>query len=113
MSARNIVSTSRSICVTRSIEPFFSMCRWSMPASCIAPALITAWMAVARKIGGIESATGRQLLHHAHLHAALWRAQELHFVHEVAHEEDPAAAGLQHVLGRERVGHRFGLEAFS
>src|SRR5436190_12781309 len=106
-------STSRSICVTRSMAPFFSTWRWSMPASCIAPALMTAWMAVARKTGGIGSATGGQLLHHAHFHAAFRRAPELHLVHEAAHEEDPAAARLEHVLGCERVGDPIRLEALS
>src|SRR5262249_23473051 len=113
MSARNIVSTSRSICVTRSIAPFFSICKWSMPASCMAPALMAAWTAVARKIGGIASATGRQLLHHAYLHAAVGRALQVHFVHEVAHEEDAASARLEHVLGRERVGDFLGLETLA
>src|SRR5262249_23045588 len=113
MSARNIVSTSRSICVTRSIVPFFSMWRWSMPASCIAPALMTAWTAVARKIDGTWSATGRQFLHHAHLHAASGRALQLDVVQEVAHEEDAAPARLEHVFGRERIGDRLGLEALA
>src|SRR6185436_14680006 len=97
MSARNMRSTSRSIWVTRSIAPFFSIWRWSLPAICIAPALITAWMAVARKIGGNDSATG-QLLHHADFHAPVRRALQLHDVHEAAHEEDAASAGLEDVL---------------
>src|SRR5215203_1881695 len=106
-------STSRSIWVTRSMAPFFSTCKWSMPASCIAPALITAWMAVARKIGAIESATGGQLLHHAHLHSAGRRAVQLHVVHEAAHEEDSASARLQNVFRRERVGDGLRLEALA
>src|SRR5260221_1371358 len=97
-------STSRSICVTRSMVPFFSTWRWSMPAICMAPALMTAWTAVARKSGAIGSATGRQLLHHAHFHAPFGGALQPHVVHEAAHEEDAAAAGLEHVLGRERIG---------
>src|SRR5579872_2872658 len=111
MSARNIVSTSRSICVTRSIAPFFSIWRWSTPADCIAPARMTAWTAVARKIGGTGSATGAQFLHHADFHAAPGRALQPDFVHEVAHEEDAAAARLEDVLGRERIGDFLGLEA--
>jgi hypothetical protein len=49
-------------------------------------------------------------LHHADFHAALGRALEFHFVHEVAHEEDPASAGLEDVLGCERIGDFFRLE---
>src|SRR6266545_5210630 len=83
-----------------------------MPASCMAPALMTAWMAVARNSGG-NSATGRQLLHHADFHAPLGRAIELDVVHEVAHEKDAAAARLEDVLRRERVGHFSGLESLA
>src|SRR4029450_1286832 len=84
-----------------------------MPASCIAPARVTAWMAVARNLGEISSATGAQLLHHVHLHAAAGRSRELHVVHEAAHEEDAAAARLQDVLGRERIRDGAGIEAFA
>src|SRR5258706_3172029 len=103
-------STSRSICVTRSMVPFFSTCRWSMPAICMAPALITAWTAVARKSGEIASATGRQLLHHADFHAPVGSALQLHVVHEASHEKDAASAGLEHVLRGERVGNFLRLE---
>src|SRR5258708_19810952 len=103
-------STSRSICVTRSMAPFFSTWRWSMPAICMALALMTAWMAVARKSGEIGSATCRQFLHHADFHAPLGGAVQLHVVHETAHEEDAASAGFEHVLGRERVGNLRRLE---
>src|SRR5438105_1083816 len=113
MSARNMRSTSLSICVTRSIAPFFSMWRWSMPASCIAPALIAAWTAVARNRGEIASATGRQLLHHAHFHASLRGTLQLDIVHEAPHEEDAAPAGFEHVLGRERIGHVLRPEPFA
>src|SRR3954462_7295462 len=75
-----------------------------MPASCIAPALMTAWTAVARKIGGCASATGRQLLHHADLHAPFGSAVQLHVVHEAAHEKDAASARLQNVFRREGIG---------
>src|SRR6185436_1647145 len=84
-----------------------------MPASCMAPALTTAWTAVARKRGEIASATGPQLLHHADLHAAAGRPRELHVVHEAAHEEDAAAARFEDVLGRERIGDLAGIEAFA
>ena len=84
-----------------------------MPAICMAPALITAWTAVARKTEEAIRPPARQLLHHADFHAALRRALQLHVVHEAAHEEDAAAARLQHVLGRERVGDLVGLEAFA
>src|SRR5262245_2505026 len=84
-----------------------------MPASCIAPALMTAWTAVARNFGAIASGTGAQLLHHADFHASARRARELHVVHEAAHEEDPAPARLQDVLGRERIGDGVGIEALA
>src|SRR5229473_1497674 len=103
-------STSRSICVTRSMAPFFSTWRWSMPAICMAPALMTAWMAVARKSGEIGSATCHQFLHHADFHAPLGGAVQLYVVHKTAHEEDAASAGFEHVLGRERVGNLRRLE---
>ena len=38
---------------------------------------------------------------------------QLDVVHEVADQEDAAAAALEHVLGRERVGDFFGLEALA
>src|SRR4051794_18548445 len=91
MSARNIRSTSRSICVTRSIVPFFSTWRWSAPANCIAPALITASTAVARNTAGGVSAIAGELLLHADLHASLRRPLQPHVVHEAAHEKDAAA----------------------
>src|SRR5215471_1098266 len=84
-----------------------------MPASCIAPALTTAWTAVARNLGEIASATGPQLLHHADFHAATGRSRELHVVHEAAHEEDAAPARLEDVLGRQRIGDLAGIEAFA
>src|SRR5262245_55974995 len=85
-----------------------------MPASCIAPARMTACTAVARNLGEIAaSATGAQLLHHADLHAARRRPRELHVVHEAAHEEDAAAARLEDVLGLERIGDGVGVEAFA
>src|SRR5215208_3478106 len=84
-----------------------------MPASCIAPALITACTAVARKSGEMDSATGRQLLHHTHFHAPLRSTLQLDVVHEAPHEEDAAPAGFEYVLGRERVGHLLRLEPFA
>ena len=39
------------------------------------------------------------------------RALELDFVHEVADEEDAAAAALQQVLRRQRIGDLLGIEA--
>ena len=41
------------------------------------------------------------------------RERVLDLVHELAHEEDAAAVGLQQVLGRERVGHLGGIEALA
>src|SRR5262245_24242813 len=113
-----------STSVTRSIALFLSM-RMSRPsdASCSSPARITASMAVARKTGGSApspglwgasgSATRRKILDHAHFHPALGRASEAHVVHEAAHEKDAAAARLEQVLGRERVGDLLGIEPFA
>ena len=36
-----------------------------------------------------------------------------HVVHEVAHQEDAAAARFQHVLGRERIGDALGVETLA
>src|ERR1044072_2325176 len=102
--------------VTRSIVPFLSIRRSSAPKCCIctAPACVTASMAVARKTGGIDSGPGRsQLLDHTDFHASVGDPAERPVVHEAAHEEDPAAARLQEVFGRERVGDFLGLEALA
>ena len=53
-----------------------------------------------------------ELLDHPNLHAARHFLQH-RFVHEVANEEDPAAAGLEDVFGRQRVGHFFRHEALA
>src|SRR5436190_8434267 len=84
-----------------------------MPANSMAPALITAWTAVARNSGETRSATGRQLLHHAYFHAPLRGTLQLDVVHEAPHEEDAAPARFEHVLGREGVGHFLWLEPFA
>ena len=39
--------------------------------------------------------------------------RSVHIVHEVADEEDAAAAGLEDVFGRQRVGDFFGIEPFA
>ncbi len=49
-------------------------------------------------------------LHHLHHGAAPRRERVGHLVHELPHEEDPAAAGLQQVLLRPRIGDRGGIE---
>ena len=56
--------------------------------------------------GEIERVEGQsgELLAHAHGHAAFRPPGDRHVVHEVAHEEDAAAARLEHVLGVERIG---------
>ena len=51
--------------------------------------------------------------HHPDDGAALRREGVGHLVHELAHEEDAAAVGLQQVLRRERVGHRRRVEALA
>ena len=45
--------------------------------------------------------------------AAPRRERVRHLVHELPHEEDAAAVGLQQVLLRQRVGHGGGIEPFS
>src|ERR1044071_6731239 len=135
MSARNIRSTAMSTSVTRSIVPFLST-RRSPPkrAICMSPARTTASMAVVRKSGlnigrspngersnggwsgldgSVGGASGLHAFDHADFHAAFRHALQLHVVHEVADQENAAAAGFQEVFGSERVGHFFGVEAFA
>ena len=50
-------------------------------------------------------------LHHPDDGAPPGRERVRHLVHELAHEEDAAAVGLQQVLLRQRVGHGGGVEA--
>src|SRR5262245_9656890 len=93
----------------------FLSTRMSRPrlAICRSPACRTASMAVARNSGGRGSATSGQLLDHAHFHTPFRRAPERHVVHEAAHEEDAAAARLEQVLRRQRIGDLLGVEAFT
>src|SRR5436190_23326027 len=79
----------------------------------MAPARMTAWTAVARNFGDVASGTGREFLHHAHLHAALRHPRELDVVHEAAHEEDAAAARLENVFRGERIRDCLRLEALA
>src|SRR5262245_29863333 len=62
-------------------------------------------------MGGSESVTGRQLLHHADFHAPFGSAIQLHVGHEAAHEEDAASAGLEDVLGLEGIGDLIRIES--
>src|SRR4029453_18293855 len=103
-----------SISVTRSIVPFLSI-PLSPPkrAICTSPARSTASTAVARKMGSGASGTGGELLDHPHFHTAFRRSLQRHIVHEAGHEKDAAAAGLQEVLGRERIGDFLGVEPFA
>src|SRR3954451_7797856 len=114
MSARNSRSTARSTSVTRSIVPFLST-RMARPKCAIwtSPARITDSIAVARNTGGRGSGMRGQLLHHPHFHAPLVPAPQHHVVHEAAHEEDAAAARLQHVLGREWIRDVVRIESFT
>src|SRR3954463_9726241 len=126
MRARNSCSIATSTSVTRSIAPFLST-RKLVPKRCIitSPARTTASTAVVRNrgldIGGgvgcsglrVGGAGGLHAFHHAHLHAAFRCALQDHFVHETANQEDAAAAALQQVLRRERVGDLLGIEAFA
>jgi 4-amino-4-deoxy-L-arabinose transferase-like glycosyltransferase len=50
-------------------------------------------------------------LHHLHDRAAPGRERIRHLVHELPHEEDAPAVGLQQVLLRQRVGDRGGIES--
>src|SRR5262245_37328431 len=115
MSARNMCSTARSTSVTRSIVPFLST-RTPVPnrAICISPARTTASTAVARNRGSGGGGTGAlDLLHHVDLHPALRTALQDDFVHEVADEENAAAAALEDVLGRQRIRDLLGIEPFA
>src|SRR5262249_15238445 len=80
-------------------------------AICMSPARTTASMAVVRNRG--LDVTRLDALHHPNLHAAFWRALQLHVVHEVSNEEDAAAARLEQILRREWIGDRLGVEAFA
>src|SRR4029453_4775282 len=57
--------------------------------------------------------SGGDALQHADDRAAAGRERVLDLVHELAHEEDAAAVGLQQVLGSERVRHHAGIEALA
>jgi hypothetical protein len=50
-------------------------------------------------------------LDHLHDRAAPRRERVRNLVHELPHEEDPAAVGLQQVLLRQRIGDRGGIES--
>src|SRR5471032_1151288 len=104
-------STATSTSVTRSIVPFLSI--WKLVpnfAICMSPARTTASMAVVSH-NGLCDRLG--FLDHADFHPALRRALQLHVVHEVADEENTAAAGFQEVVGVERVGDQVGVEALA
>ena len=110
--ARNIRSTSRSISVTRSIVPFLltrtpvrTAPSGSRPRGRPPP---RRWRATT---GRGASSAAREPLHHAHFHPALRHPPERDIVHEVAHEEDPAPAGLEHVFGSEGIADGVGLES--
>src|SRR5689334_5806525 len=80
-------------------------------AICRSPARTTASMAVVRKRG--LGATRLHALDHPDFHPAFRRALQPHVVHEVADEEDAAAARLEQVLRRERIREVLGIEAFA
>src|SRR5437764_3627858 len=94
--ARHMRSHSMSTSVTRSIVPFLLIVK---PERCFAdwmsPARRTISTAVARKTGS----GNRDPLDHRHFHAAALALAELHLIHEAADQKDPAAGGLEHVLG--------------
>src|SRR5262245_8403633 len=52
-------------------------------------------------------------LDHAHFHAALRCALQVDFVHEVANEEDAAAATFEQVFRSQRVSNAIGIESVS
>src|SRR5258708_22865576 len=120
MSARNIRSIATSTSVTRSMVPFLSIWRW-LPnrASCMSPARTTASTAVVRKRAdsagdNVSRVPGlRHTLQHLDLHPALRRALEPDVVHEVANEKDAAAARLEEVFLRQRIGDFLGFEALA
>src|SRR5439155_6006915 len=94
-------------------------------ASCMSPARTTASTAVVRKRAdsagdnvsrapaGPWVSSRLDALGHADFHPAFRRALQLDVVHEVADQEDAAAARLEEVLGRQRIGDRLRLEAFA
>src|SRR5688572_25738908 len=115
MRPRHIRSHSRSTSVTRSIAPFLSTLKPdSRPDTWMSPARRTMSTAVARKTGSGGGTggvlTGADALDHHDFHPAFGRAPEVHPVHEAANQEDAAAAGLQQILGGERIGQRGGIE---
>jgi len=57
-----------------------------------------------------EPGLGLHPLQHLDHGAAPRRERVRHLVHELAHEEDPAAVGLQQVLLRQRIGNGGGVE---
>ena len=56
---------------------------------------------------------GGTALGHADFHTALGHAGELDVVHEAANQEYTAAARLQQVLRRQRIGDQRGIEALT
>ncbi len=63
--------------------------------------------------GSVGGVGGLHALDHADFHAAFGDALQLHVVHEIANEEDAAAARFQQILRREGIRHFFGFEAFT
>ena len=76
----------------------------------MSPALMTASMAVESNSGFLRHSARADVLGHPHLHAALRRAPHRHVVHELANQEDAAAARAEHVLGCQRILHGLGIE---
>ena len=98
--------------VMKSVTPRFES--WiSVSASRVS---VSPWLVRFRSRRGVVVAGGAvpdHLLHHADFHAALGAAPHVHFVHEAADQEDAAAAGLQDVLRRQRIGDLLRVEALA
>src|SRR3954462_8527148 len=80
-------------------------------AICKSPARTTASTAVERYSG--LDATRQHALDHLDLHAAFGRALQVNGIHEIADQEDAAAARLQEILRRQRIRNLRRLEALA
>ena len=69
--------------------------------------------AAPRRLGRLMRLGVTQSLDHPHDRSPPGGESVGDLVHELAHEEDPAPAGLQEVFGRQRVREVVGIEAIA
>src|SRR5262245_30301901 len=122
MRPRNMCSIATSTSVTRSMVLFLST-RTSPPTRAIimSPARTTASTAVDRNRGSTERSGQERVVprvslyafDHADFHPAVRDALEIDFVHEVPDQKDASPAALQQILRRQRIRHRFWIEALA